>query len=199
MLTTISLFVLALGLFAATYWMGSKKKSAKPSKPPPSVSKPGDPKHPEGYMLLAADAMRSNQFDKARDLASTGLKMNPTDKRTRASLLNIVGNTFAAAKSTDKAKKYFEESIKADPTFAFPHGNLGNLYFMRQELVQAEKEFKTALKLNPRYPDAHNNLGILYKNQGKYDQAAQSFDAALKLDPQLQVARENLQAIQRLR
>lgn len=187
----LALFVLALIFFAGTYLIRSGNKGL------PRL-KPGDPKNPEGFMLLAADAMRSNRLARARDLARTGLKLNPADQRTRASLLNIIGNSFAGTGAVDQAFKHFKEAVQADPSFAFPHGNLGNLHFMRQEFAQAEKEFKQALKLNPRYPDAHNNLGILYKNQKKYDLAAQSFSAALRLDPQLKVARENLEAVRKL-
>lgn len=196
LLITFLLCLLVLVLFTGSYKLfTSRKKAVQPQTP---SLRPSDPKKPEGFMLLAADALRANRFSKARDLARTGLKMNPQDKRTLASLLNIIGNTLAATGATEKAFRHFKDSIRADATFAFPHGNLGNIYFMRQEYELAEEAFETALKLNPKYPDAHNNLGILYKSQKKYDLAEQSFSTALKLDPQLKVARENLEAIQKL-
>ncbi len=153
---------------------------------------------PERCLRLATDALRANQIDQSRDLAQKGLKLNPKNKRTRASLLNIIGNTFTSNGSMDEAGEYFRQSIKADPAFALPHGNLGNLLFMKKDFAKAEMEFKHALKLNPNYPDAYNNLGILYKTQKKYDLAKQSFNNALKLDPELKVARENLETIQNL-
>ena len=197
LLITLLLCMLVMVLFTGSYKLfSSRRKAVKPQTP--SIQS-GDAKNPEEFMLLAADSLRANRFSKARDLARTGLKMNPQDKRTRANLLNIIGNTLAATGATEKAFRHFRDSVRTDATFAFPHGNLGNIYFMRQEYERAEEAFKTALKLNPQYPDAHSNLGILYKSQKKYDLAEQSFSTALELDPQLKVARENLEAIQKLR
>ena len=156
LLTAISLFTLALILFSATHWIGWKRKSAQPTS---LASKSSAPMTPEGFIRLAKDALRVNQVDQARDLAQKGLKLyhqrvklNPEDKRARASLLSIIGNTFTSSGPMDKAGEYFRQSTRADPAFALPHGNLGNLLFLKKEFAQTEKEFKTALQLSPNYP-----------------------------------------------
>ena len=118
---------MALILFSASYWVRWRKKTAQP--PPPDF-KLGNP---EGFLLLAADALWTKQIDHARDPAQQGLKLNPKDQRIRASLLNIIGNTLASAGTQDKASEHFRSAIKTDPTFAFPHGNLGNLLFLNKD------------------------------------------------------------------
>lgn len=131
------------------------RNKAKSVKPP--VQK-NTRQSPEGFLLLAGDALRNKRFVPAREFAETGLRLNPSDKRTRSSLLNILGNVAAETKSHDKALKYFLEAVKTDPSFAFPHNNLGNLYFMGKDFDRAEKAYLTALKLKPEYSDAQSNL-----------------------------------------
>ena len=140
---------IGVGLY---FWFRNK---AKPVKPP--VQK-NISQSPEGFLLLAGDALRNRKLVPAREFAETGLRLNPDDKRTHSSLLNILGNVAAEEKSPDKALKYFLEAVKIDPSFAFPHNNLGNLYFMSKDFDQAEKAYLTALKLKPEYSDAQSNL-----------------------------------------
>ncbi len=154
-LTLIAVLLIGLGI-----WFLLRNKPA----PKTVTQKPAEPQRsPEGYLLLAGDALRNKQLGKARDFASTGLRMNPKDKRTRSSLLNILGNIVAESGSRETAFKYFMEASKTDPTFAFPHNNLGNLYFMEKDFAGARKEYEEALRLKPDYADAKSNLTRLKK------------------------------------
>jgi cytochrome c-type biogenesis protein CcmH/NrfG len=60
-------------------------------------------------------------------------------------------------------------------------GQLGRVYFEREEIDKAQAMFEKALKLDYLYPDAHFMLGKVYKEQKEYEKAIDEMDKYLQL------------------
>ena len=72
-----------------------------------------------------------------------------------------VGDFYFDKHVYDQAIKYYEASIKLNPTNPSVLTDLGTAYFYNGDPNTAVKKFDEALKLNPTFPNALFNLGIV--------------------------------------
>lgn len=138
---------------------------------------------PEDYLVLANEAWDKKKYEEGLQLAYTGLQLESKDKRTLASLYNVLGINYSMLDSYLLAEKNYKKAIEIDKTFHLPHYNLGVLYKSQKKDEEAEKAYQKALELNSRDVLAYNNLGVLYSDQRKYEKAEKAFKRALKLNP----------------
>ena len=99
--------------------------------------------------------------------------------------------SMKAGKHT-RAIKQFKIVIKANPSLAGPHTNLGILYLKAKSLSQAEQSLLKAVELNPQNTIAYNYLGIVYRQQGRFDDAEKAYLNAIKIDNSYGYAHLNL-------
>jgi Tfp pilus assembly protein PilF len=69
-----------------------------------------------------------------------------------------MGLSYMRANKLDEALKAFQAAIKADPSSAQAHNNLGVVYERRGLLNQALAEYKKAVQLDSALADAKTNL-----------------------------------------
>ena len=152
-----------------------------------------DQGNPDFYYSLSflhyykAVNLNSKDFTSVLEYSRLGEKYRPNDTHN----LNVLGLVYFSSKTLDKAEYYFLESIKADPSNAMPHSNLGFIYAydiysntlvankddnvssdpFPSEIKKALYHLNTALKLEPSLTESLTLLGdILYSNK-MYDEA----------------------------
>ena len=96
--------------------------------------------------------------------------------------LNGLGKAYTGERRYDMSEKYYLKASEADPSWYFPHSNLGTLY--RENLknfASAEHEYRAAIQLDPNRASFHFNLALLYYKQGKqyWPSACSEFRTAL--------------------
>jgi Flp pilus assembly protein TadD len=90
------------------------------------------------------------------------------------------------------ARRHFIAAADADPTFAIPWNNLGDLSFHQRHFGDAEREFQQALADSATYAPAHLNLAQLYEEQGRFPDAEREYRTAIAQDSTLIQAPNNL-------
>lgn len=146
----------------------------------------------EDYLVLATESWRAKKYDEALDFTYAGLHLNPSDIRTKATSIHRLGSIYDYLGNKDLGIKYYEEALKIDPTFSWPHINLGNLYRDQKKYDEAEKEYKETIRLDPDNADALSNLGVLYYDQNKFDDAEEKYKEAILLNPNIAEIHFNL-------
>jgi Flp pilus assembly protein TadD len=96
--------------------------------------------------------------------------------------LNGLGKAYFGKKQYNLTEKYYKQASEADPTWYFPHSNLGTLYRdVLRNFSGAEQEYRAAIQLDPNRGSFYFNLGLLYYLQGKqyWPSACSAFRSAL--------------------
>ena len=81
------------------------------------------------------------------------------------------------------ARRCYNAALRADPTFAPAHNNLGNIRAQIGDLQGAIKDYDTAIQLDPAYVAAYSNRGSARQGSGDLEGAIADYDRALALDP----------------
>ncbi len=100
-----------------------------------------------------------------------------------AVVANKIGIAFNELSQLEKAKKYYEQAIKLDRTYAEAINNLGTVYYAEHSYRRAIIYFKRSLKYSGAGASIYANLGVAYFSRHNYKQAAACYEEAIKLDP----------------
>ena len=103
--------------------------------------------------------------------------------KTDAILLNKTGIAYHQMLDLKTAKKYYELSIKAKPTYAEAINNLGTVYYAEKSYRRAINQYKKALRYSPESASMYSNLGVAYFARKDYKDASLAYQKALSLDP----------------
>jgi TolB-like protein/DNA-binding winged helix-turn-helix (wHTH) protein/Flp pilus assembly protein TadD len=108
---------------------------------------------------------------------------------------------FTKAQPLNKARSYFEESIRKDPGFALAYSGLADSYLYLGLFHQvspdiayrsAMEALRKALELDDSIGEAHDTLGLLSWRQGwDWKAAEREFDQAIALAPSYSCAHED--------
>jgi len=83
----------------------------------------------------------------------------------------------------DKAKKYWDKAIAANPRLAEAYNNRGLAFYNLKQHQQAIEDFSQAIRINPKYAEAYNNRGNAYYALDQYQQAEADFNQSLQFRP----------------
>jgi len=82
--------------------------------------------------------------------------------------LNGLGKAYFGLRQYDMTERYYRQASEADPSWYYPHSNLGTLYRdVLRNFEASEREYRAAIQLDPNRASFHFNLGVLYYMQGK--------------------------------
>jgi len=101
--------------------------------------------------------------------------------------------------SAAEAKDAYQRALRADPSHADAHVNLGRLHHEEGAPALAEKHYRAALEADPAHETAAFNLGVAMEDLGRADDAARAYQRAIDLDPGNADAHYNLAGIYELR
>jgi predicted O-linked N-acetylglucosamine transferase (SPINDLY family) len=100
-----------------------------------------------------------------------------------------IGEAFALAwqhyqaGNIPQAEQLYRQILRADPSFAEAHTNLGHVLVRQERYVEAIAEYQQALRLKPDQFEAHYILAIALRDQGQLNEAAAHFQQAVRLRP----------------
>jgi tetratricopeptide (TPR) repeat protein len=86
----------------------------------------------------------------------------------------------------------FQQALRAQPTFADAHGNLGNIYFYQGRYDEAVACYRRAVDLDPTSGIFHSNLGNVLSQQARFAEAEASCRKAVWLEPAAPASHNNL-------
>ena len=115
----------------------------------------------------------------------------------------FLSNQFTMAEPLNKAKSYFEESIRKDPGFALAYSGLADSYvylaFSGQGGLSPDHAYKSAkaalnkaLELDDSIGEAYDTLGLLsWRFEWNWEAAERNFNRAIALAPSYSCAHED--------
>jgi tetratricopeptide (TPR) repeat protein len=111
-----------------------------------------------------------------------------------SSALNNAANIYPELGQPQKAEQAYFKAIALDPTDAFPHSGLGNLYqYHLGQPKKAEQAYLKAVALDPTEAYSYIGLGNLYQSYlGEPEKAEQAYLKAIELDPKSRNAHTSL-------
>jgi tetratricopeptide (TPR) repeat protein len=102
--------------------------------------------------------------------------------------VNRVAYLLASQERYAEAEPYFDAVLRADPSNAVAHFNLGYTYDKRGQYERAIDEFREATRLNPKIDRAWYGLGLAQAQLGQHREAAEALEQAATLQPMNQHA-----------
>jgi len=95
---------------------------------------------------------------------------------------NRIGTELLKADKLEEAAAEFIKAIKADPTHAGAHNNLG-VACERLGREEAQRQFEKAIQLEPDFTHAHFNLARLHMKKGRMTAAVPELEQTIRIDP----------------
>jgi len=131
------------------------------------------------HARLAEAFMELDYFDKAKDEILRASELTPNrsvlskvDNQYLDALTATVRRNFPAAIAT------YAEIVKADPTKAEAHVDLGRAYEKNNQTDKAIESYSEAIKRDPHFVAALLRLGILYGRKRDIDASNRAFEKA---------------------
>jgi tetratricopeptide (TPR) repeat protein len=102
-----------------------------------------------------------------------------------ATLLNKIGVAYHHLFGLEQARKYYQQALAMNPTYADALNNLAAVYHGQHDYKQAERTYKQALKYSPNSAISYCNLGTSYFADEKYKLGMEAYHKALELNPNI--------------
>ena len=128
-------------------------------------------------------ALNKRNYAEARQLFEDALRNQPNWPLA----LNGVGKASVGMRQYDMAERFYRAASDADPSWYFPHFNLGALYRdVLRNFDASEREYRAAIQLDPGRPSFHLHLGLLYYVYGRqhWPAACSEFNLAINSRPE---------------
>lgn len=139
------------------------------------------PNHPHGYLHLGTEYFRRGAVDRAAEVLQKGFEKGLNDPSAYYFMGLCYRNDF------ERAKPYYEKSIRLFPFYALSYVGMGRIYVLQQNYQEAIPYLERALELVPSY-SAYGYLiqSYLHLNRGEEARAAyEKAEKALTAGPQL--------------
>jgi tetratricopeptide (TPR) repeat protein len=175
-------FLIACVLAVSTVsWAQSTHSEQVQIKPP--LLRSIDPPAPDATVAdleARGDQLRVQKlFLDALDYYRVAMAKEPNSAR----LLNKIGITELMMQRYGEARKSFDQSIKADRTFADAYNNLGVVYYEQKRYGPAIKQYHRAIAIDNSSASFYSNLGAAQFARKDFVPAIQAYQHALELDP----------------
>lgn len=134
------------------------------------------PDNRDALLGLGAVAMKNGDKNRALEIYSHLLRIDPQDKLVRGILINL-GNSTDVTGSESAIKVM----LQAHPEQPFLHFALGNLYASQSHWPEAQQAFFDAYRLDSGNPDYALNLAVSLDHLGHADAALDYYKTAVQL------------------
>lgn len=146
------------------------------------------PENYAGYATLCRVYYETKQFQQARQVCETALKLNSNDGATSV----YAGFTSLSLNRDDIAKDFFKkatvqllEYTRANPDYFDGFYLLGNSFYYAEQPQRAIQAYLKTLELNPKFTRARFNLGLAYFVNKNLPAAREQYNALLKTNRDL--------------
>jgi tetratricopeptide (TPR) repeat protein len=138
-----------------------------------------NPKQFDAIHLLGVIAAHARNFERAVELFSTAIEINPADPAPYGNR----GNAQRSLKQFDQALASYDQAIALKPDAAEAYANRGNVFGDLQQFEAALASYDLALRFKPTDAGAHFNRGNVLGKLRRVDAAIASYDQAIALRP----------------
>jgi tetratricopeptide (TPR) repeat protein len=176
---------LAVSLFALCAISSAQISRGEQVQVTPPLMRSIDPPAPDATvhdLEVRADQLRSSKlFLDALDYYRAALAKTKGDAR----IINKIGITELMMQRFKEAKKSFEQSIKAERTFADAYNNLGVVYYEEKKYSAAVKQYHKAIEIDGNSASFFSNLGAALFAKREFDPAVLAYQHALEIDSEV--------------
>ncbi len=138
-----------------------------------------DPTHAHSHHMLGVIAANTNQYEAASKAMSEAIRLQPNNPEFLSNFVEVLRKVNKPEKAIEIGKR----AVKANPSKASAHSNLGLAFYDCEDLIEAEASQRRAISLNPDYDPALNNLGSIAFDNEEYEEAIKFYRAALNVNP----------------
>jgi len=180
-LVPVSLLTLCVCSLSSGAWAQAAHSEQVQVKPPllRMVDAPA-PQDSAADLEARGDDLRSSKlYLDALDYYHAALAKQPKS----ASVMNKMGITDLMMQRYHEARKWFDQSIKADRHYADAYNNLGVVFYEGQHYGAAVKQYRRAIALDGSSASFFSNLGAALFSKKDFDGAVLAYDRAMALDP----------------
>ncbi len=139
----------------------------------------------------APDATAADLEARAEQLRASKLYLDALDyyraalvkEPNSASLLNKIGITNLMMQRNHQAKKWFDQSIKADRKYADAYNNRGVALYEDQKYGAAIKDYRRAIAIDDSSASFYSNLGAAFFAKKEFEPAVLAYERAVQIDP----------------
>ena len=107
------------------------------------------------------------------------------ENQRTAVIWNKIGVAYHHMFALDQARKYYQQALAMNPSYADALNNLAAVYHGQHDYKQAERTYKRALKYAPSAAITYCNLGTSYFAEEKYKAGMEAYHKALALNPNI--------------
>ena len=111
------------------------------------------------FLLLAKTYQKKQQYQQAIDLLISYQAQN-LENITQAKIANLIGKNYGELEQFSEARKWLEQAVKLNPSYADAHYHLANVLAESGDFDQATTLYQHVLKLNPDVHQARLNLAL---------------------------------------
>ncbi len=127
----------------------------------------------------AVSAFQAEDYDTAKKLCQRLLK----HKQLVADAAHLLALIFKQQAQYKSSRKYFEESLAANPHQAAVLSNYANLLVQTRQFAEAEETYRRATTLDPTQVDAWYNWAVMLNSLQRDDEAVEKIETAIRLSP----------------
>lgn len=138
-----------------------------------------------GYYLQGRVYLRMKEFQKALDMLTKSLQLEPSGVET----LSAIAAAYNALDKPNEAINFVSAHVKKYPEHAHAKELLANLYAQQRDLDKAIAIAEQAVKENPKYPSAYTLLGRLYAANQQVDRIEALYKDGIKKGPEMLMLR----------
>jgi tetratricopeptide (TPR) repeat protein len=139
----------------------------------------------------APDATAADLEARAEQLRASKLYLDALDyyraalakEPNSASLLNKIGITNLMMQRNREAKKWFDQSIKADRKYADAYNNRAVALYEEQKYGAAIKDYRRAIAIDDTSASFYSNLGAALFAKKDFEPAVLAYERAVQIDP----------------
>jgi tetratricopeptide (TPR) repeat protein len=140
------------------------------------------------HVDLAADAMKSGQYEAAARELNEALKLSPDESTVH----NNLGAALTELGRFEDAMAHLRKALALNPQFAEAYNNFGEALARKGALADALAKFEKAVALDPAHADAQKNLGSALAGAGRTAEAIPHLKKAVAGKPDAADARRDL-------
>ena len=137
----------------------------------------------EEVLSLTADS----SFQKAKELAKMGLKLQKADKR---SMQLALAAAYDYLKQSDSSLAIYDSMKTMYPNDNQAWFEEGIIYFQNKNYDKAITHFQHSLKINPTHFKSNYMLGIVYATQGRLSESMIAFETSLLMTQNADYAKQ---------
>ena len=138
-----------------------------------------DRNHKAEFMLGVIDVLKDHNAEGAKTHLERALAIEPDNPHY---LLHY--GIVLSELDDPRALPVVEKAVKADPTNALGHYNLGRRYRRVGDLQKARAELEIAVRMRPQLARAQYQLAAVYRELGEIDKANQAGEQFIKFKDQ---------------